>query len=64
MFTPYNQRTVTVKITRHELCKLCLACVALDQSSDEDTTQWAELRDKLKESLDAFDEKNLDTNAE
>lgn len=54
--TARNQKTVTVKITRHELCDLCLACTVLAQ--DENREKWAALHDKLREILKEFDEHN------
>lgn len=58
MFTIYNQKTVTLKLTRHDVCDLLLACSALDKSTDENTKKWNELHDKLKDILDDFDSKN------
>lgn len=55
--TPLNERTVTVKIKRIDLCDLMLACTALDCDTDENTTKWAKLHDKLKDILVAFDSK-------
>ena len=50
-----NEKTVTVKIKRIELCDLLLACTTLDVLTDENTKKWAKLHDKLKEILDDFD---------
>lgn len=55
-----NEKIVTVKIKRIELCDLLLACTALDDVIDENTTKWAKLHDKLKEILDDFDSKQED----
>lgn len=55
--TPLNEKTVTVKIKRIELCDLLLACTALDNATDEETKKWAKLHDRLKEILDDFDSK-------
>lgn len=55
--TPINAKTVTVKIKRIELCDLLLACIALDNATDDHTTKWAKLHDRLKEILDDFDSK-------
>ena len=52
-----NEKTVTVKIKRIELCDLLLACTTLDVLTDENTKKWAKLHDKLKEILDDFDSK-------
>ena len=48
-----NHRTVTVKITRHELCDLLLATTALSDQGKK----WGELHDKLRAQLNAFDAK-------
>lgn len=56
MFTKsLNEKTVTIKITRIELCDLLLACTALDNVTDENTKKWAKLHDKLEEILEDFD---------
>lgn len=55
--TPLNEKTVTVKMKRIDLCNLMLACTALDDATDENTTKWAKLHDQLKEILDDFDSK-------
>lgn len=55
--TPMNQRTVNVKIKRIELCDLLIACTALDNAAEADSTKWGNLHDKLKEILDDFDSK-------
>lgn len=52
-----NQRIVTVKITRKELCNLMLACTCAKHNAGDDGAKWAALHDTLKEQLDAFDEK-------
>lgn len=52
-----NERTVSVKIRRLDLCDLLLACTVLDCKSDPDTTKWAKLHDKLSAILDEFDSK-------
>ena len=53
-----NEKTVAMKIKRIDLCDLMLACTALDSATDENTTKWAKLHDKLAAILDEFDEKN------
>ena len=50
-----NQKTVTIKLKRTDVCDLLLACTVLDCDSPEDTHKWAVLRDKLKSILDDFD---------
>ena len=52
----YNQRTMTVKLERIDVCDLLLACTALEQETD--AKKWGQLHDKLKTALEAFDEKN------
>lgn len=52
-----NEKTVTVKIKRIQLCDLLLACSVLDKASDKGTKKWRELHDQLKEILDDFDKK-------
>lgn len=57
-----NQRNVTVKITRGELCRLMLACTTLANDSDMDGSgfkpgdRWRDLHDKLEEQLNKHDE--------
>lgn len=55
--TPLNQKTVTVKMKRIELCDLLMACTALDEETNADNRKWAKLHDKLKAVLDEFDSK-------
>lgn len=56
-----NQRNVTIKITRGELCRLMLACTTLANDSDFQSTgfrvgeHWRELHDKLEEQLKEHD---------
>lgn len=52
----YNQRTMTVKLERIDVCDLLLACTALEQQTD--AKKWGELHEKLLKQLDAFDEKH------
>lgn len=56
MNTPLNHGTVTMKIKRIDLCDLLLATTALDNATDDGTTKWAKLHEKLKTILDDFDE--------
>lgn len=49
-----NERTVTMKLKRIELCDLLLATTVLTQSNP-DAQKWEQLHGKLKEILDAFD---------
>lgn len=58
--TPLNQKTVTVKIKRIELCDLLIACTACSSSvkeRGETGKKWDDLHDKLKAILDEFDKK-------
>lgn len=53
-----NQRNMTVKITRGELCRLLIACATVANSfegSDAKQT-WKDLHDKLAEQLKKHDE--------
>ncbi len=52
-----NEKIVTLKLTRIDVCDLLLACTALDCGTDESNTKWAELHDRVAEILKAFDEK-------
>ena len=56
MKTPHNEKTVTLKLKRRDVCNLLLATTAL--SEGENREHWRVLHDKLKEILDDFDEKN------
>lgn len=56
--TPLNQRTVSLKLKRGELCDLMLACSSIESAAVEGGTQkWSALHEKLKAILDAFDAK-------
>lgn len=52
----YNQRTMNVKLERIDVCDLLIACTTLEQETD--AKKWGKLHDKLKATLEAFDEKN------
>ena len=52
----YNQKPMTVKLTRRDVCDLLLACTAIEIETDQQ--RWRDLHDKLTAQLDAFDEKN------
>ena len=54
----YNQKTVTMKLSRIELCDLLIACNTCADVSNAD--KWSKLHDKLKAILDEFDEKHLE----
>lgn len=53
----YNQRTVTVKLKRIEVCDLLIALTAEAQSSE--SKKWSELHDKVKAILHEFDKDNF-----
>lgn len=52
----YNQKEMTLKLTRIEVCDLLLACTAVAQETE--AAKWSELHDKIMQMLDKFDEKN------
>lgn len=54
---PYNSKIVTLKLTRHEVCDLILACGCLTRESPAE--KWPKLHDKLSEMLHEFDEKHF-----
>ena len=56
-YTPYNQKTVTLKLKRIEICDLLLACTLI--SAETNAERWDKLHDKLATILEEFDEKNL-----
>lgn len=52
----YNQKEMTLKLMRAEVCDLLLACTAVEEETG--AKKWSELHDKLMQMLDKFDEKN------
>ena len=52
----HNEKTITLKLKRVDVCNLIMASNALVQ--EENRERWKILRDKLKEILRDFDEKN------
>ena len=54
----YNERTVTLKLKRIEVCNLLLACTALAEG--ENRKHWEELHDKLFSILDEYDNAHKD----
>lgn len=56
MKTPHNEKTVTLKLKRIDVCNLKMACTVLSQG--ENRERWKELHSKLKEILEEFDEKH------
>ncbi len=58
--TPLNQKTVTCKLKRIEVCNLLIACNAISnamKNGEDKGKKWDELHDKLKQILDEFDKK-------
>lgn len=59
--TPLNQRTVSLKLKRIEVCDLLLACHAISQSvyagGEHGENKWDRLADRLDEILTEFDKK-------
>lgn len=51
-----NERTVNIKLTRHELIDLMLLCAV----HMEDAEKWRFLNQKLYDQLKIYDEKHLD----
>lgn len=56
--TPLNQKTVTLKLKRIEVCNLMIACSSLSYGDNRE--HWKELHDKLKVILNEFDAKYFD----
>jgi hypothetical protein len=56
MKTPHNEKTVTLKLKRIDVCNLKLACASLSQG--ENRERWKVLHNKLKQILEEFDEKH------
>ncbi len=55
-----NQKTVTVKMTRHELCNVIIALQIIKDNSGTDNPEfYANIINKLNEQRQAFDEKYL-----
>ncbi len=57
---PLNQKTVTAKLKRIDICDLMIACTSISAAMDaanEDSTKWTALHDKLGAILAEFDEK-------
>lgn len=52
----HNEKTVTLKLKRIEVCNLLIACTALSEGKNRE--HWKELHDKLEEILKEFDEKH------
>ena len=58
-YKSYNERTVTLKLERREVCRLQMACTLVSQIKDS-SPEWIELHDKIQDILYEFDTKNLD----
>jgi hypothetical protein len=57
-----NAETVTLKLSRADVCRLCIACIALADSLDregkhEDAKHWRERRDRIAQQRDEHDKK-------
>lgn len=56
--TTYNQKTVSLKLTRLELCDIELACtIAYLESGSE---KWDVLHDKIANIIADFDDKHIE----
>lgn len=53
----YNERTVTLKLKRIDVCDLLLALTVVAESSD--AKKWDFLHNKVEKILEAFDEENF-----
>lgn len=59
--TPLNQKTVSLKLKRIEICDLLLACTAISDSQKRDgqtAQKWDDLHNKLEAILEEFDKKH------
>lgn len=54
----YNQRTVTMKLKRIEVCDLLIALTTV--ANDSEAKKWNTLHDKVAAILDEFDKSNFD----
>lgn len=52
-----NQKTMTIKLRRIDVCNLLLACTCAKSNANDGGEKWQKLHDTLKEQLEAFDEK-------
>lgn len=58
--TPLNQKNVSLKLRRIDICDLMLACTAISEARQREgmtAEKWDALHDKLKGILDDFDKK-------
>lgn len=58
MNTTLNEKTVTLKLKRIDVCDLLIATTSL--SHETNAKKWGLLHDKLLQILNEFDEKNID----
>lgn len=52
-----NQKTITVKLSRGDVCELMIACAWA--ARDGDGEKWKKLHDILREQVDAFDVRSV-----
>lgn len=52
----HNEKTVTLKLKRIDVCNLLIATTSLKHSTNAD--KWGVLHDKLMEIINEFDEKH------
>lgn len=57
MNKPLNERTVSLKLKRIDLCDLLIACSDLRFRTEPEGQKWADLHDKLEAILEDFDSK-------
>lgn len=55
-----NQRTMTVKLRRNDVCDLLLACTCAGRNAEDGGEKWKRLHDVLMEQLNTFDEKAVE----
>lgn len=57
-----NQETVTLKLSRSEVIRLCMACTAIAGANVPDSTaiMWANIHDKVRDQLEAHDKKAVE----
>lgn len=53
----FNEKEVTAKLRRIDICDLLIACTVLYEQSDGN--KWSKLHDKLEYILEGFDEKEM-----
>lgn len=55
-----NERTVTAKLQRIDLCDLLIACRMCSNAVDAPDNKWDKLHDKIRAIIDEFDAKQTD----